>query len=176
MGLVPALGFLAAAQAKCARMQVSIHRQIREATRRFEVRSRAKLFRGPCTGAHGKELGIHRSWRQACHRAQVRRGMAVSFRSGADPIGCALRLRGQIWCDRDSRSVRVRRRLQRGLRGRWRGGGPKGYHYIGRDGHDAGFGNFSAASPFFKGLAHVRLLSGKGFAYIDSKGRKVFEY
>jgi hypothetical protein len=54
--------------------------------------------------------------------------------------------------------------------------GSKGYQYIDKEGRDAGFGNFAAASPFFKGLAHVRLLSGRGFAYIDQTGRRVFEY
>ena len=42
-------------------------------------------------------------------------------------------------------------------------------------------GEFAAASPFFKGLANVRLLtserkSGSAFAYIDTKGRRVFRY
>jgi hypothetical protein len=59
------------------------------------------------------------------------------------------------------------------------------YWYIDRDGKQAFPSRFALASPFFKGLAHVKVLSGLAaaenihlgtFAYIDSTGRTVFEY
>jgi hypothetical protein len=60
-----------------------------------------------------------------------------------------------------------------------------GYWYIDRHGKQAFPSRFALASPFFKGLAHVKILSGLAgtenihvgtFAYIDSTGRTVFEY
>jgi hypothetical protein len=54
------------------------------------------------------------------------------------------------------------------------------YRYIDGKGQPAIKGEFYAASPFFKGLAHVRLSPRGGkaghFAYIDTTGRVVFEY
>ena len=62
-------------------------------------------------------------------------------------------------------------------------GNPNGpFSYIDHDGNRAIRGEFAAASPFFKGLAQVRLLlvdskeAKATFAYIDSKGRRVFTY
>ena len=60
-----------------------------------------------------------------------------------------------------------------------------GYRYIDHSGHQAIPVKFALASPFFKGLAHIKVLpnaTGKGnirkgtFAYIDSAGRTVFSY
>jgi len=60
-----------------------------------------------------------------------------------------------------------------------------GYWYIDHGGHQAIPGKFALASPFFKGLAHIKVLSDSSgnkdihagtFAYIDSTGRTVFEY
>ena len=60
-----------------------------------------------------------------------------------------------------------------------------GYWYIDRNGAQAIPGKFIFASPFFKGLAHVKFegdhymreISGTGtFAYIDRTGRRVFTY
>lgn len=60
-----------------------------------------------------------------------------------------------------------------------------GFWYIDHDGHQAIAAKFALASPFFKGLAHIRILSGVvgtanvytgTFAYIDRTGRTVFEY
>jgi hypothetical protein len=59
---------------------------------------------------------------------------------------------------------------------------PDHYWYINQQGKRTIPGEFAAASPFFKGLAHVRLLqkddpkSHEGFAYIDTTGRRVFTY
>ena len=56
------------------------------------------------------------------------------------------------------------------------------YFYIDTNGKRAIPGEFDAASPFFKGLAQVRLLPGDAeevraeFAYIDTKGRRVFTF
>ena len=62
-------------------------------------------------------------------------------------------------------------------------GNPNGpFWYIDRDGNSAIRGEFGAASPFFKGLAHVRLLlrdameAKSTFAYIDQTGHRVFTY
>jgi hypothetical protein len=58
-------------------------------------------------------------------------------------------------------------------------GDEKGYWYINQRGEQAIQGKFAAASPFFKTLAHVRLLprgSSERFAYINSSGRRVFTY
>jgi WG containing repeat len=59
------------------------------------------------------------------------------------------------------------------------------FYYINKSGNQAFTGMFAQASPFFKGIGHVKLLSklpkddfylnGK-FAYIDTKGRTVFSY
>ncbi len=60
-----------------------------------------------------------------------------------------------------------------------------GYRYIGHDGQQALPLKFALASPFFKGLAHIKVLSrvaGTGnihtgtFAYIDETGKTVFTY
>jgi hypothetical protein len=60
-----------------------------------------------------------------------------------------------------------------------------GYWYIDQNGHQAIPGRFALASPFFKGLAHIEVLSRAvrneskhtgTFAYIDSTGRTVFTY
>jgi hypothetical protein len=60
-----------------------------------------------------------------------------------------------------------------------------GYWYIDQNGHQAIPGRFALASPFFKGLAHIEVLSRVvrneskhtgTFAYIDSTGRTVFTY
>jgi hypothetical protein len=56
-----------------------------------------------------------------------------------------------------------------------------GYWYIDKRGERAFQGDFSLASRFFKGLAHVRVGEGEGvysgmFAYIDTNGGKVFVY
>jgi hypothetical protein len=53
--------------------------------------------------------------------------------------------------------------------------------YIDQTGNRTIPGEFAAASPFFKGLANVRLLpqrlrSGARFAYIDTKGSRLFTY
>lgn len=61
------------------------------------------------------------------------------------------------------------------------GDGSGVFWYVDKHGAEAFSGRFAAASPFFHGLAHVRLLSrGDGdaqkFAYIDRKGRRVFTY
>ena len=50
-----------------------------------------------------------------------------------------------------------------------------GYAYIDTTGRRASFGTFQAASPFFKGVAHVRL-SDTAYAYIDKTGRRIFTY
>ena len=55
------------------------------------------------------------------------------------------------------------------------------YFYIDRQGKRAFPGEFTAASPFFKELANVRFWLEPGmkswpFAYIDSKGNRVFTY
>ena len=57
----------------------------------------------------------------------------------------------------------------------------EGYWYIDKTGQEAIGGRFAAASPFFKGLAHVQLLDEEEgptntFAYIDRSGRQVFRY
>lgn len=60
-----------------------------------------------------------------------------------------------------------------------------GYWYIGHDGQQAFPSKFALASPFFKGLAHIKVLSGVAgtenihtgtFAYIDKTGKTVFTY
>ena len=62
------------------------------------------------------------------------------------------------------------------------GDGPYRRWYIDQQGKRKIPGEFAAASPFFKGLAHVRLLQSadpkapEGFAYIDTKGQRVFTY
>lgn len=62
------------------------------------------------------------------------------------------------------------------------GDGSDRYWYIDEQGSRAIAGEFAAASPFFKGLAHVQLFTPSGdgrrvvFAYIDTKGRQVFTY
>jgi len=53
--------------------------------------------------------------------------------------------------------------------------------YIDQNGNRTIPGEFAAASPFFKGLANVRMLplgarNGARFAYIDTKGRRLFSY
>ena len=54
--------------------------------------------------------------------------------------------------------------------------------YIDRRGERAFKGEYGVASTFFKGLAHVRLLPSDpdspkaAFAYVDTKGRRVFTY
>ena len=56
------------------------------------------------------------------------------------------------------------------------------YWYIDQHGNRTIAGEFAAASPFFKGLANVRMLPGDAaaaratFAYIDTKGRRIFTY
>jgi hypothetical protein len=62
------------------------------------------------------------------------------------------------------------------------------FFYINKDGKQAIPENFAVASPFFKGLAHVKLKSDKKnnekeiadaksiFAYIDASGKRVFTY
>jgi hypothetical protein len=56
------------------------------------------------------------------------------------------------------------------------------FSYIDRRGVRSIPGEFEAASPFFKGLAHVHLFprdekrTRESFAYIDTKGRRVFSY
>jgi len=65
------------------------------------------------------------------------------------------------------------------------GGSQSEYWFIGHDGQQAFAPRFALASPYFKGLAHVKILS-KGednessyrgvFSYIDTKGRVVFTY
>jgi hypothetical protein len=55
------------------------------------------------------------------------------------------------------------------------------FWYIDTRGDDAFPGKFAAASPFFKGLAHVRFVSpgsaeANEFAYIDRNGQPVFRY
>jgi hypothetical protein len=57
----------------------------------------------------------------------------------------------------------------------------EGYWYIDKTGQETIGGRFAAASPFFKGLAHVQLLDEEEgptntFAYIDRSGRQVFRY
>lgn len=62
------------------------------------------------------------------------------------------------------------------------GNGADRYWYIDQQGKRTIIGEFAAASPFFKGLANVKLLPGDAawtraaFAYIDTKGRRVFTY
>ncbi|MBS1794175.1 MAG: WG repeat-containing protein [Acidobacteria bacterium] len=66
------------------------------------------------------------------------------------------------------------------------GGDDEAYYYIDPRGAPAFPGKFAAASPFFKGVAHVRLIDPKRpkddyymngkFAYIDVDGRKIFTY
>ncbi len=60
-----------------------------------------------------------------------------------------------------------------------------GYWYIDHDGQQAIPSKFAIASPFFKGLAHIKVLSGVAgtenihagtFAYIDKMGKTVFTY
>jgi WG containing repeat len=48
--------------------------------------------------------------------------------------------------------------------------------YIDRTGKRQFNDTFGAASPFFKGLAHVRFRESKKFAYIDPQGKQVFSY
>jgi hypothetical protein len=48
--------------------------------------------------------------------------------------------------------------------------------YIDRTGKRQFNDTFGAASPFFKGLAHVSLRQSKKFAYIDPQGKQVFSY
>ena len=55
--------------------------------------------------------------------------------------------------------------------------------YIDHSGRQAIAGKFAVASPFFKGLAHVKLRSREHksiyegtFAYIDRNGKRVFTY
>ena len=61
------------------------------------------------------------------------------------------------------------------------GDGSGVFWYIDKHGVQAFTGRFTAASPFFHGLAHVSL-SGRAsedspkYAYIDTKGRRVFTY
>lgn len=62
-------------------------------------------------------------------------------------------------------------------------GSPSGpFWYIDRQGRRAFPGQFEAASPFFKGLAHVGLSSADAtrthasFAYIDTSGHRIFTY
>jgi hypothetical protein len=55
------------------------------------------------------------------------------------------------------------------------------FWYIDSRGNRASFGIFAAASPFFKGLANVQLISQDEtkpdrFAYIDTNGRRIFAY
>ena len=56
------------------------------------------------------------------------------------------------------------------------------YFYIDAKGNRTIPGEFAAASPFFKGLAQIRFLprgaaeARAEFAYIDTKGRRVFKY
>ncbi len=61
------------------------------------------------------------------------------------------------------------------------GDGLDHYWYIDVEGKRTIPGEFRTASPFFKGLAHVKLLPNdaseeEGFAYIDTKGHRVFKY
>lgn len=62
------------------------------------------------------------------------------------------------------------------------GDGDGWFWYIDQQGNRTIPGEFSAASPFFKGLAHIRLFSddeGEApatFAYIDTKGHRIFTY
>jgi hypothetical protein len=61
-----------------------------------------------------------------------------------------------------------------------------GYFYIDHKGHAIIPGKFALASPFFKGLAHIKFPSkasgsddmdaGGKFEYIDTRGRKIFNY
>jgi len=59
-----------------------------------------------------------------------------------------------------------------------------GFFYIDHSGRQAIPGKFALASPFFKGLAHVKIWSDSArssaradtFAYIDIAGKKVFTY
>jgi len=60
-----------------------------------------------------------------------------------------------------------------------------GFLYIDHSGKQAIPGKFALASPFFKGLAHIKVLSGDSrdknihvgaFAYIDSTGKIIFSY
>ncbi len=60
-----------------------------------------------------------------------------------------------------------------------------GYWYINHNGQQAIPSKFALASPFFKGLAHIKVLSGAAgtenihngtFAYIDKTGKTVFTY
>ena len=62
------------------------------------------------------------------------------------------------------------------------GDGAGRYWYIDLHGDRTIASEFAAASPFFKGLANVELLPSDAaearaaFAYIDTKGRRVFNY
>ena len=47
--------------------------------------------------------------------------------------------------------------------------------YIDQLGKRAFDGEFIAASPFFKGLANVKL-NARSFAYINTKGERIFTY
>jgi hypothetical protein len=60
-----------------------------------------------------------------------------------------------------------------------------GHWYIDHSGHQAIPGKFALASPFFKGLAHIKILSSAAsnwnsrtgtFAYIDTNGKTMFTY
>lgn len=57
------------------------------------------------------------------------------------------------------------------------GNGKSVYWYIDRTGKEVFNDRFAAASPFFKGLAHVRRLTKTPqFAYIDHTGKPIFAY
>jgi hypothetical protein len=62
------------------------------------------------------------------------------------------------------------------------GDGTDRFWYIDQHGNRAIPGEFAAASPFFRGLANVQMIprdgrqTGASFAYIDTKGRRIFTY
>jgi WG repeat protein len=57
------------------------------------------------------------------------------------------------------------------------GNGSSVFWYIDRTGKEIFDNRFTAASPFFKGLAHVqRLTKTPQFAYIDRTGKTIFAY
>lgn len=73
--------------------------------------------------------------------------------------------------------------------GKWREASDEGeFYYIDKRGVQAFSEKFSLASHFFKGLANVKLITGKqvcgddemsdegAFAYIDVRGKKIFKY
>ena len=58
------------------------------------------------------------------------------------------------------------------------GDGDNKYWYINTKGERSFDGEFALASRFFKGLAHVKVVSNgnEEFAYIDTTGRVIFRY